>query len=157
MNVRHSLNEGVLRFLERRRPAENRGPDVRAPSDYRRDYWESGSHPDAVERVWDQLGRGLPTECRQVALGSPALVEPVSGVLLALAFGTAYGVRLPPSVCSSGLPPGVRTETKWTGGGGMNIQQEFGRDWVFGAWAAEEEKWCSQAFEEFRDAQKRPV
>jgi hypothetical protein len=157
VNFRHPMNESVLRFLEQLHRAENRGPDVRAPSDYRRDYWESGSHPDAVERVWDQLGRSLPAECRQVVLGSPALVEPVTGVLLALAFGTAYGVRLPPSLCSSGLPPGVRTETKWTGGRGMNIQEEFGRDWVFGAWAAEEEKWCSQVFGELREERNRPA
>jgi hypothetical protein len=51
--------------------------ELSAPSDYRRDYWESGSHPD---------------------------------------------------------------------GGRMNIQQEFGRDWVFGAWAAEEEESRSQKF-----------
>jgi len=30
----------------------------------------------------------------------------------------------------------------------MDIQEEFGRDRVFGTWSAEEETWCLQTFRE---------
>ena len=71
MNVRQPANAGIVRYLER--PGHAAGcPDVRPPRDGRRDYWESGAHPDIVERLWDQVGRDLPAACRQVVLGSPA-------------------------------------------------------------------------------------
>jgi len=30
----------------------------------------------------------------------------------------------------------------------MDIQEEFGRDWVFGTWAEAEETWCLETFQE---------
>jgi hypothetical protein len=147
MNVRHAANAGIVRYLERPGHAAGR-PDVRAPRDDRRDYWESGAHPDIVERLWDQLGRDLPVECRRVVLGSPALVHPAAGVVLAMALGTQYGLRLPASALRNGLPAGVRTANVWSNGSRMDIQQAFGADWIFGGWSADELTWCVQAFHE---------
>jgi len=148
MNVRRAANDGVLRYLERNSGIGNR-PDVRPPREQQRDYWDCGSHPDVVERVWDQLGKPLPAERRQVVLGTPALVHPDSGVLLAVAIGTQYCLRLPASSWRDGLPDGVRTRTVWAGGAELDAQGEFGRDWIFGDWSAREETWCLEAYREW--------
>jgi hypothetical protein len=149
-SIRQAANAGIVAYLEHRTdPCAL--PDTRTPRPEQKDHWESGSHPDIVERVWDQLGAGLPTECRQVVLGSPALVDPVSGVIFALAIGTQYAVRLPLSARSCGQPPGVRTTTTWAGGQLMDIQATFGPEWVFGSWAPVEESWCRDALSEPED------
>jgi hypothetical protein len=146
-HVRQPSNAGVLRYLDRN-PDARAVPEVRPPREQQRDHWECGAHPEIVERLWDQLGRLLPSACRQVVLGSPALVHPDSGVILALAIGTQYGLRLPSSARGDGLPASARTLTTWAGGGQLDIQAEFGPQWVFGAWSDAEEAWCLEAFEE---------
>jgi hypothetical protein len=145
-SIRQPANAAAVRYLERH---PEPSPDTRPPRDEQRDYWEAGSHPDIVERVWDQLGASLPAECRVVVLGTPALVHPDTGVILALAIGTQYGLRLPAAAWERGLPPGSSTTTTWAGGETIDIQEKLGRDWVFGTWAAEEEAWCRQAFLEW--------
>ena len=147
MHIRQALNEGIIRYLERRSGNLNL-PDARPPRDNHRDDWECASHPDIVERVWDQLGRALPAECRQVVLGSPALVQPESGVILAIAIGMQYGLRLPTRIAREPLDPSLRTKTVWSGGRQMDIREEFGNDWVFGTWASAEEGWCLEVFRE---------
>ena len=58
-------------------------------------YYEQGSHPDVVERLWGEIGTALPTDCRCLVHGTPALVHPTAGVVLAFSMGTGYFVRLP--------------------------------------------------------------
>jgi hypothetical protein len=147
MLIRQARNDRVIRYLERK-SCIPREPDVRPPREKSLDYWECGAHPDIVERLWDGLGKTLPVECRQVVLGSPALVHPRSGVVLALAIGTQYGIRIPDRLLQEGLPAGVRTKTSWSTGGQMDIQDELGADWVFGTWNAAEDAWCREVFQE---------
>jgi hypothetical protein len=62
----HPANTDVVRSLLRKKggTASIVGPDAfRDPND---PYIRCGSHPDVVERVWDQLGHGLPSGCRRV-------------------------------------------------------------------------------------------
>jgi hypothetical protein len=101
-----------------------------------------------VERVWDQLGKHLPIRSRQVVLGTPALVHPESGVVLAIAIGTQYGLRIPARILDEGLSAAWRTQVPWSTGGQMNIHEEIGSDWAFGTWASVEETWCLEAFRE---------
>ena len=54
-------------------------PPVASPDTVGDPYYGQGSHPDVVERVWDQLGASLPTDCRCLVYGTPALVDPASG------------------------------------------------------------------------------
>ena len=145
MQIRQPRNEGVVRYLERNSKAI---PDLRLPRERHLDYMECGAHPDVVERVWDELGKHLPLQCRQVVLGTPGLIAPQSGVVLALAFGTQYTLRLPGRVVREGAGSSVRTVTTWSTGGQMNIHEEFGPDWIFGSWGSAEEAWCLEAFRE---------
>src|SRR5262245_33657274 len=146
MLIRQAMNEGVVRYLERTRGLQT--SDVRPPREKRVDYWHCGSHPDVVERVWDQLGKHLPDDCRRVVLGTPALIHPRSGVILAIAIGTQYALRVPNRVVQEGLPDGTRTQNTWSTGAHVDIRQEIGRDWIFGTWASAEEDWCLERFGE---------
>lgn len=105
-------------------------------------YMNCGSHPDVVERVWDQLGSVLPKEARCLLGGTPALVLPISGVVAAVCFGTQYCVRIPPGSLVEARATGATTVQRWTTGGQTDIQQEFGADWVFGSYSAQEPVWC---------------
>lgn len=149
MSVRQPLNDGVIRYLERYRTFAE---DDRAPRPDHLDYWESGSHPDVVERVWDQLGKAMPMESRRVICGTPALVHPKSKVVIAISMGTAYAVRLPSTVVTSGVPKDARIENTWSNGGRMNVQTELGPDWIFGSYGREEEDWCRESFNEHAGA-----
>ena len=121
---------------------------VRPPDDPARDYyWDSGAHPDIVERLWDQLGRHLPIECRVLIFGRPGLVHPASGTILAFSLGTDYAIRLPRAMARR-RPADLRTVAKWTGGGSTDIQEECGKDWIFGSFADAEIGWCHEAFHE---------
>src|SRR5262249_11838971 len=105
---------------------------------------------DILERVWDQLGPELPQDCRCLLYGTPSLVHPVSGVVLAVCYGTQYCLRLPKSVLiSTAWREGARTSMMWTLGGRTNIRKEFGRDWIFGCWSAKEIEWCQAVYRQF--------
>jgi len=143
-----TANDGVFRCLKGRGEA-SRDEEPVAPIDPRHDYyWDSGAHPDVVQRLWDQLGKGSPVESRALVFGSPALVHPESGFVLAFALGTEYAIRVPREVWADRRPGGLRTVAKWTGGGSTDIEQECGRDWIFGSYADVEVEWCKQVFQE---------
>lgn len=112
-------------------------------------YYESGCHPDIVERLWRQIGLALPLDCRSLVYGTPALTHPVSGVVLAIGMGTQYGLRLTRTFRTLAIVRGAKLSIAWTGGGSTDIARELGNDWVFGAWLASEPDWCRQAFEVF--------
>lgn len=153
VTVRNELNTGVLEYLGKREVRGTDQPEVSMPADAGKDYyWESGAHPEIVQRLWDDLGARLPGDARALVLGTPALVHPASGVVLAFALGTEYALRLPPSISGEQLPPGVRTVAAWTGGGTTDIQKECGRDWILGSYSGEEGDWCERSFLEFSGA-----
>ncbi len=112
-------------------------------------YYEAGSHPDIVERLWDQIGAALPSDCRSLVYGTPALTHPISGAILAIGIGTEYGLRLVEPGLSAALAAGAKTITTWTGGGSTDLRAECGADWLFGCWATAEPTWCRQTFDVF--------
>ncbi len=111
-----------------------------------RDYTHAGCHPDIVERLWDKLGAALPGDCCHRVYGTPALVHP-NGLILALGIGTAYGVRLLPSSYAEAAQAGAKTTLTWGGDKGMDIRQDFGADWIFGAWLPQEPGWCRAVYD----------
>jgi hypothetical protein len=130
-------------------PNERKYPPCIRPVESPRDpYWYLGSHPESVERVWDQLGSALPQDCRCIVFGTPGLVAPKSGILLAKAFGTAYILRLPDKTSvAEALQAGARIEMTWSHGPTTNLQEEYGTDWVFGRWLKQEPRWLSTVYQ----------
>ena len=136
----HPMNQGVIRHCGGR---EGVSP-IAAPAEHPDPYLQAGSHPDVVERLWDGLGSGLPVDCRALVYGTPALVDPEIGVVLALAFGTQYALRVPDARLDEALNAGCRTGQDWTGGGRTDVEEELGRGWVFGCWADDELRWVGE-------------
>lgn len=145
--ARYGQNAKVLTYLQRAKQTAptfvwHREHSVKA-------YYESGCHPDIVERIWDQIGAALPSDCRSLVYGTPALVHPASGAVLAIGMGTQYGLRLCEPGLSAARASGAKTTATWTIGGSTDIVVECGADWVFGCFASDEPTWCRQAYEAF--------
>lgn len=146
MNLSHPANAGVLAYLSR---GGNRAPEVIPPHAVEDPYYKLGSHPDVVERIWDQLGAAVPRPCRCIVGGTPALVQPRTGIIFALAIGTQYGLRLPGGLADEAIRAGAKTQVRWSTGDEMDTRRDLGEEWVFGAWLAQEPDWCRKACEIF--------
>lgn len=146
MNLAHPANTKVLAYLARCRSGS---PEFAAWNSIANSYYRCGCHPEIVERLWEQLGAALPSDCRCLVHLTPALVQPRSGVILATGLGTQYGVRVPSALVTAAIAAGAKTQTKWSSGGVMDIQQNLGDDWVFGGWRADELAWCRSLFDRF--------
>ncbi len=127
--VHHARNE--LKFPPCIRPVES-------PRD---PYMNLGSHPDIVEHLWDQLGPVLTHDCRCIVFGTPGLVAPRSGILLAKAFGTQFILRIPREVMGEALRAGAKTKMTWGPNHVTDLVQEYGDDWIFGHWSKQEPEW----------------
>ncbi|WP_162670783.1 hypothetical protein [Gemmata massiliana] len=99
-----------------------------------------GHHPEVTARVWDVLGEGLPDSACTLVSATPALVDPVSGRLVAFVSGTAYMVRVPETERATALTAGYRQEF-----GGCwpseDAPPDLGPDWVEGQFQAVEQSW----------------
>src|ERR1700690_115205 len=114
MHLSHPSNIKVLAYLSKRNPG---AALALLPEESTRDpYLHLGSHPDIVERIWKGIGAGLDTECQMIVFGTPALVQPVTGIILAFALGTSYCLHLPDTLVKTALAAGAPTTTKWSGG-----------------------------------------
>lgn len=109
-------------------------------------YLGRGSHPDVVTRVWDVLGAALPEDGRRLVFGTPALVHPGRGLVLAMAYGTEYLLCLPPALASLAIERGYKTKQQWSTGDVTDVAEAFGPGWVFGRWLEEEADWIRAAF-----------
>jgi len=138
-------NLGVLDYLSNLN-AKHLPPCV-SPDAVKDPYISLGSHPDIVQRLWDTLAASLPHETRCIVFGTPALVVPRSGLVLAIGFGTQYGLRVPLDAVNAAVAAGAKTFMKWSVGPSTDIQQLFGADWVFGWWLKEETEWCRRVFD----------
>ncbi len=142
----NSLNEKALAYLHNRSQTAEL---IAAPDSVSDPYMSQGSHPDVVDYVWNKLGKALPLDCRCLVYGTPALVQPATGILLAFCLGTQYGLRLLPHRMDDALKLGAKTSTTWAGGTTTNTFQAFGADWIFGGWKSAELDWCSETFETY--------
>ena len=141
----HHLNLKVIAHLKRRKPD---APSMAGPDSHPDPYWELGSHPDVVERVWDILGEGLPTDCRAIIYGSPGLIHPQKGIIIAIAYGTAYVICVPDINLDLALKAGCTIERTWSSGEQTNIEKDFGRGWLFGNWLDQETQWLLKTYTE---------
>lgn len=136
----HPLDQGVLRYLHR--DPQNYQPLAAPPDSVKKPYYNLGSHPDVVERVWDQLGGSLPSDCRWIVYGTPVLAHVSSGVIFAICNGTQYNLRLTPADYSLAIEKGIRTTNRWSDGSEMDARETLGENWVFGGWLQDEIRWC---------------
>jgi len=152
LDEKHPLNQLVLRYLEDRKRIRFNPEPIIYPDNHSDPYIKAGSHPEIVERLWDNLGSSLPVDCRALVYGTPALVHPVLGVVFALGYGTAYAIRIPNESIQEALVVGCMRELKWSDGEKTLIEEELGKDWVFGSWAAEEKQWLAQVYFSLSDS-----
>jgi hypothetical protein len=102
-----------------------------------------------IERIW-QLGAAMPQDCRAIVYGAPALVHPQTGAIFVFGTGTVYFLRLPATLATEAIKAGAFTNHKWSFGGGMDIRQELGEEWIGGRWLQKEPKWCLEAYQRAR-------
>lgn len=154
LDEQHPLNQQLLAYLtaDRKRPRFSPEP-IMTPEQHPDPYMEAGSHPDAVERVWDVLGTALPADSRALVYGSPALVHPDAGIVLVLAFGTQYVIRIPTDTLARAQELGCKDRQTWTGGGETRIREVLGSNWLFGGWADEEKQWILRLYRELLPSQ----
>ena len=113
-------------------------------------YYRAGSHPEIVGWLWDRLGEGRPPESRCLVYGRPCLVQPVSGVLLAIGYGTQYLVRLLEADMPAALAADCERVHRWGGDApDMDAVEELGPDWAFGSFAKEMREWAQAAYRHF--------
>jgi hypothetical protein len=151
-DAKNPKNDQVLQYLASEQSCSPR--DVEDP------YMTLGTHPDLVERLWDQLGRSLPKRCDWVVGNRPVLLRHDSGVVFGIAIGTSfYALRLPPEDrqrLEASKRNSVETQADQLGlvGGGrdqyINAQMQpcpVGSEWTCGRWLAAEMEWCRRAYE----------
>lgn len=144
IDLNSPMNQIVLGYLGRGEKALK--PAVAAPGSVPDPYLGQGSHPDIVQRVWDELGAALPHACRCLVYGTPALVHQRTGVVLAICNGTQYNLRLTPADSQEALAKGAKTTTRWSTGEEMDASAVLGPGWIFGGWFKEEKQWCLNAY-----------
>ena len=144
LDAEHPLNLGLLAYL--RRDGRGNRPPVAAPSSVPNADMNCGSHPDIVERVWDQLGGALPPSCRCLVYGNPALVHDKSGVVLALALGTEYALLLPNGCMADADKKEMERARVYKTSGVRLDLGDFGPTWRFGRWNRVEEEWVLEVY-----------
>ena len=107
-------------------------------------YLQSGSHPDVVAWVWDHLGAGLPASCRCLVHGHPALLAPKRGVVVAVALGTAYALRVPTSRLALAHTREMPARRTYRTDGSVIDLGPCGANWRFGSYHADDPAWCAE-------------
>lgn len=111
-------------------------------------YLRRGSHPEVVERVWDQLGASLPDRCCSIVHGTICLLHDQTSLLLAICMGTEYAIRVPTNVVDHARAQGLVQTCDWTGGGHTNLGEELGSNWFFGQFNKHESAWVELAYKQ---------
>jgi hypothetical protein len=159
VDFEHPANRSILAYLsdpERlvRSVSVARSNASCAPSDVELPYLTLGTHPDLLQRLWDDLGSTLPADCRWIVFGTPVLVHPRSGVIFGFGGGThTYALRLPAAERAAALRAGAGTVHRYPAHPELGIPASaldlagIGEEWVFGCWREGEIAWCRSAYE----------
>ena len=148
----HPANLGLVQYLSAEAAL---GAEREAPSTaVKNPYYTLGTHPDVVERLWDELGGALPKNCRWVLYGHPVLVRHDTGIVFGFAGGShTYALRLPPAEREAAIAAGATTVHRYPAYPQLQVAAAtldlatFGPEWVFGGWFRNEEEWCRRAFD----------
>jgi hypothetical protein len=152
VNFTHPANRNLLVYMAGRETVDR--PRELNPADADDPYYKLGTHPEIVERLWDELGGSLPKPCRWILYGSPVLVHPRTGVVFGFAGGSqTYALRLPEAERAAAIGAGAKTVHQYPAYPELNVPAskfdlaDFGPEWVFGAWLTGEDQWCRAAFD----------
>ncbi len=152
MNFTLPANRKLLAYLEGREKGDC--ARERNPADVHDPYYTLGTHPEIVERLWDELGGALPAKCRWILYGRPVLVHPRTGAVFGFAGGSlTYALRLPEAERTAAITAGAKTVHRYPAYPELTVPAstfdlaEFGPEWVFGGWLKGEEDWCRAAYE----------
>ncbi len=134
-------NRGVLGYLSGGDPADvsviRPGPEV--------DTWRLGAHPDIVEQLWTRLNAALSADARFLVADTAALLDPDSGLVLAVAIGTRYAIRLTGAGVAAAAEDGFETSHEFaTVGRMLDLDVTFGPGWVFGRYDHREGEWLAE-------------
>jgi hypothetical protein len=141
----HPANQKLIAFLAQFHQRST--PEIMTPDQVVQPYMTLGTHPDLVERLWDQLTILLSKDCRAVFFNSPTLIRPDTGIVFGFAGGThTYALRLPPLVYSEAMRAGAQRVHAFSSGETWNLD-DVGEAWVFCKWFRNEEQWCLAAYE----------
>ena len=153
LDAAHPENRGVLAYLGRGERAKV--SLVALPSSVPDPTTGCGCHPDVVQRLWDELGSGLPRAARVLVHGTPALVCPRVGVVVAVGLGTSYALRLPQGAARDPAASALeRVHHYRTAGVTLDLGQ-WGPSWRFGAYASAEPAWVVEAAGELEPSRAR--
>jgi hypothetical protein len=144
LDIANVKNHGVLKYLGRAEKSLH--PAIAEPRSVKDAYLCQGSHPDIVQRVWDDLGALLPVNCRCLIYGTPALIHDRTGIVIAVCNGTQYNLRLTADDLREAIAKGAATHTRWSNGEVMDSLELLGADWIFGGWFKEENRWCLNTY-----------
>jgi hypothetical protein len=148
----HPANVTLLRTMRAGNPDAK---PIRTPDEVPDPYFECGAHPDIVEHVWERIGTRLPKEARCLLFGTPALVQPTSGVVLVICMGTAYFLRVPSARRGDALAAGSLQSIGWNPHDVRDLEKDYGEDWFVGGSEGDEVTWCTEAFAAFSDVRSR--
>lgn len=150
----HPANRGIVAYLGARAQAEREHRPQASPADVKDPHYALGTHPEIVERLWDELGAALPADCRWVLYGSPVLVRHDSGIVFGFAGGSlTYALRLPPYEHAAAVAAGATPVNHYPAYPELGIEassldlKQFGPDWLFMRWFTGEEAWCLAAYD----------
>lgn len=136
-------NDGVLGHL---RVRNERGlPLCALPDEVGLDpYLSLGSHPDVVVYIWKTLASKLPEHVACIVLGTPALADPVTGIVLSVALGTTYALWLEPGSHQQASAAGLHPTHEYAASR-LDAAQVFGTDWLFGVFHRCEPEWLERS------------
>lgn len=138
----HPENAGVLRHLGQ--GVEPADVSVVRPAP-ETDTWRLGAHPDIVAHLWERLNTALQADGRVLVADTAALVDPHSGLILAVALGTQYALRLAGEGLLAALDTGHETSHEFaTVGRTLDLVAAFGPGWVFGRYDPRESDWLRE-------------
>jgi hypothetical protein len=135
-------NAGVLGYLAQggepgEVPVVRPGPET--------DTWRLGAHPDIVAHLWERLNAVLEGDGRFLLADTAALVDPDSGLVLAVALGTQYALQLSGEGLLVALEAEHETSHEFaTVGRTLDLTATFGPGWVFGHYDSREPEWLRE-------------
>lgn len=144
VDFQHPANTGILKRLGR----STGGAIVSngAPEDHPDPYFQLGTHPDLVARLWNKITIPLPEKCQWIINKRPVLVHPATGIIFGYAEGThAYALRLPPAEYQEAIQKGATRIHQYPSS--TFDLDTVGKEWVFGKWLKDEPAWCLAAYE----------